>query len=144
MKHKWTRTEIKELIEEARTWIDVPFRHQGRSRAGVDCVGILGNAANARGMQLELPTDYAMQVEPQRLIAYLRTHLDEVPVSRAIPGDILLMRFVGRSTHLALRTDKGILHASTESKKVAEHGYEEMWKRRTIAAFRLPGRRVDE
>ncbi|MEE9367048.1 MAG: NlpC/P60 family protein [Dehalococcoidales bacterium] len=142
--HVWTRTEIKELIEEARTWIDVRFRHQGRTRGGVDCVGILGNCANARGMTFELPTDYTMQVDPKRLIAYLRQRLTEIPVSRMVPGDILLIRYAGRSTHLALRTDKGILHASTEFKKVVEHSYEEKWRRRTIAAFRLPGRRVDE
>lgn len=144
MGHVWTRTEIKGLIEEARTWIGVRFRHQGRSRAGVDCVGILGNSANARGMVFELPTDYDMRVDPERLIAYLRQRLAEVPVSRMVPGDILLIRYGGRSTHLALRTDKGILHASTEFKKVVEHGYEEKWRRRTIATFRLPGRRVDE
>ena len=36
-----TVTTSDEVVREARTWVGVPFRHQGRSRSGVDCGGII-------------------------------------------------------------------------------------------------------
>lgn len=142
--HTWSRKEIDELIAEARTWIDVRFRHQGRSRAGVDCIGLLAACAAKNGLKIELPTNYTMHVEPKRLIEDLRKYFEEIPVSRAIVGDMLVIRFSGRATHLVLRTDKGIIHSSSEFRKVVEHGYDEEWRRRSVVAFRLPGRYMGE
>lgn len=144
IKHTWTAHEMEQLIEEARAWMNVPFRHQGRSRKGADCIGFLGGVANRFGAALTLPTDYTLNPDPVRFKNDLQKHFQEIPVSRAIWGDLLLIRYRGKSTHLAMRTKEGIIHSSNLYKKVVEHSWEDDWKRGTIAAFRLPGRRIDE
>lgn len=143
-KHTWTKSEMIALIEEARTWINTPFRHQGRSRKGVDCIGYLAASANRFGANVELPTDYSLDVDPVRFKNDLKKHFEEIPLSRAIWGDLIVVRYQGKSTHLVLRTPEGIIHASRQYRKVVEHGFEGDWKRGAIMAFRLPGRRIDE
>ena len=31
----------REIVDAARNWVGVPYRHQGRTRNGIDCVGLL-------------------------------------------------------------------------------------------------------
>ena len=144
MTRHWSRTDIQALIAEARTWIGVPFRHQGRTRRGVDCIGFLGAVANTCGAVVTLPTDYGMDVDPARFIRGIREWLEEIPISRACEGDFLVIRFKCLGTHLVLRTDVGIIHASTSAGKVVEHNLDRTWERCALTAFRLPGRYTNE
>ena len=96
---------MREIAAIAETWIDVPFRWQGRVRAGVDCkgliVGIAAEAGRPEAQSLEaLAGDYGHKVDPLRLKAGLARLFDRVTDRQ--PGDVLLLRMGGLPQHLAI------------------------------------------
>ncbi len=46
------------FVAAARSWIGVPWAHQGRSRAGVDCIGLVVMAARDCWLQVPLDATY--------------------------------------------------------------------------------------
>jgi hypothetical protein len=47
-----------QVVSAAREWIGVPFRHQGRTRDGVDCAGVVIKVAHALGLSSFDATGY--------------------------------------------------------------------------------------
>ncbi len=126
------------FIAQARTWIGTPFRHQGRAKnVGVDCAGVLLGAAWELGLPIEDFPRYSHEPDPAVLREYLASQL--APVSPPAPGDVLLMKF-GKSppTHLALRTDIGLLHAYAPARKVVETSLDEYLASCIVQAWRFP------
>lgn len=94
-----------QIAAEAETWIDVPFKWQGRVKAGCDCKGLVAGVAKACGRPEadSLPAlagDYASKVDVARLKAGLAELFDRVDERQ--PGDVLLVRFGGAAQHLAI------------------------------------------
>src|SRR3546814_19942137 len=90
------------IVAEARAWLGVPFRHQGRAWHGVDCIGLAIEVGRSVGF---LPPDYeysvytrtpqrdAMQTELLRLAA--------VPGS-ADPGAPVVCQWFSDPHHVAI------------------------------------------
>ena len=38
----------REIVAAARDWVGVPYRHQGRTRNGIDCIGLLAERGGRR------------------------------------------------------------------------------------------------
>lgn len=126
-----------DLVAAARAWVGVPFRHQGRTRAGVDCAGLF--VAVARELGIDVPfdrTDYPWEPD-EALHRTLEGHFERVQARR--PGDILLLHFGGAPRHMALWTGGSIIHAYAPLDKVVEHRIDRRWERRIVAAYRVPG-----
>jgi cell wall-associated NlpC family hydrolase len=128
-----------EVIACARSWVGVPFRHQGRTRDGVDCIGLV--VAVARELQLLDPgvdrTDYGrlpMSGELERAIAQHCTR-----VAAAEPGALLVVRWNREPTHVALCAGETMIHALGSLGRVVEHGLRGKWPERVSATYRLPG-----
>ncbi len=101
------------LIAAARGYVGVPWRHQGRSRHGIDCVGLLVCVARDLGIPVEDVRAYEREPRAHDLTRLLRRHCTAVSAAR--PGDIVLM---GRpSTHVGILTDAhrpfGLIHVPT-------------------------------
>ena len=102
------------FIAAARTYVGVPWQHQGRSRHGVDCVGLL--VCVARDLCVPVDDDgpnYEREPRAHDLVRLLRRHCVSVADMRR--GDIVLM---GRpSTHVGILTDAhrpfGLIHVPT-------------------------------
>jgi cell wall-associated NlpC family hydrolase len=140
-----TDAEIQAMIDQARTWINVKFRHQGRSRFGVDCVGLFACVAGELGRPDPIPANYSREPDSRLLLAELRKRFEEIKINETRPGDFLVMHFenvkgVMDRRHLALRTDKGIIHSAAMYRKVTEHGLTPEWANRVVTAFRIPRR----
>ena len=138
------------VVACARQFLGVPFAHQGRSRAGLDCLGLLLVTAQAaeitfEGMataQLAVP-NYGVRPDT----AMLRQQLDRflVPIAKETraPGDIVLLQVQGLPQHLAMLSDYplagelGMIHAYAPARKVVEHRYDEAWQRNTVGCYRL-------
>ena len=93
------------IAAEAENWIDVPFRWQGRVKAGCDCKGLIAGVAKACGRTEgdsvhALAGDYHKGVDVARLKAGLAELFDQVTERQA--GDILLVRMGGKAQHLAI------------------------------------------
>lgn len=139
-----------EVVAAARRWIGTPYRHQAsRCGAGADCLGLI------RGVWREING-----AEPEKAPPYtsdwMETTGDErlwraaerlmSPARGDRPGDVLLFRMLARgpAKHLAIlaRRDDGgetIIHACS-GRAVVETLLSESWRRRVVAAFRIPRR----
>jgi cell wall-associated NlpC family hydrolase len=94
------------IAAEAETWIDTPFKWQGRVKGkGADCKGLIAGVARECGRpeadSVEaLAGDYETKVDQCRLRTGLARLFDRVSERR--PGDVLLLRLGGVAQHLAI------------------------------------------
>lgn len=131
----------EEFVARARTWLDVPFHHQGRSRLGTDCAGYIECLILEAGLAppgYSAPRNYARRPQAQ-LKQVLDEYLD--PTTKAGPGVIVLICFPQEAfaSHVAVCTGPNIIHCYERVKKVVEHGYREPWLRWTAGFYRVRG-----
>lgn len=135
------------LIVEARAWLGVPFRHQGRGRTGVDCAGFLVELMRAAG---ELPSDYTEPAnygrQPQReLFDIVQRYCKPAGTRVQFPGALVLVRWLPQSppSHVGLCTGETMIHCYQRAGGVVEHGYRGPWLRVTHSLWRMPGVRYE-
>jgi cell wall-associated NlpC family hydrolase len=130
-------TTRQQIVDEARAHLGCRWIHQGRSRAGVDCVGLVIRVAHALGLSTFDTADYSRQPDPVRMRALLAEHM--VPISRPRIGDVLLMRFEHEPQHVAIVSDIGIIHAYAQARRVVEHRLDDIWQSRIVGAYQFKG-----
>ncbi|KMS57635.1 NlpC/P60 family protein [Sphingobium cupriresistens] len=103
------------VVARARALMGVPFRLHGRSRAGLDCVGL---AALAMGREAHgaygLRSGDIERAERWLAAAGLR------PVAQGQPGDLALVRPGPLQLHLMIGTGAGFIHAHAGIGRVVE------------------------
>jgi cell wall-associated NlpC family hydrolase len=121
-----TEIYIKAFIEEARKYINTPFRHQGRDKNGLDCIGIIVVPLINLKMidKSEDSTKYKRYGLSKNLISILLKYCEIVEKINLRPGDIILFS-KQNSQHLAIYTGTGIIHANNLVGKVVEHSLSE-------------------
>jgi cell wall-associated NlpC family hydrolase len=132
------------LIAEARTYLSPPvrFRHQGRSRRGVDCAGLLLVSMAAIGRPIADLEAYGREPLGGGLRAMMVANLGEpVPKESMQPGDMVLMRFRGEPTHVGLLGDYlygglSLIHTFAQIRKVVEHRLDDEWNDYVLEVFR--------
>lgn len=132
-------TTVETVIAEARSWLGVPFLHQGRSRDGVDCVGLV--IAVCRNCGLVTPDfdtgTYGRLPANDMLRSSIAEHCE--PLSSPRPGCLLVIRWSRQASHVALCLGETMVHAYERIGTVVEHGYRGRWLRMTDSAWTLPG-----
>jgi hypothetical protein len=122
----------------ARALVGRPFRPQGRGAAGLDCVGVVIEAAGAAGIRVAVRRDL-----PLRGLRYEDAELllreagcVVLPVRASRAGDLLVRVPATRQVHLAVRTHGGIVEAHAGLRRVVERPLpaNEVWQ----ACWRLP------
>lgn len=129
-----------DIVEEARTYLGVPWVHQGRSRDGIDCAGLPCLVARAvRGYTFDI-ANYAAQAQDETMLALCAEHMDRVPMEELAPGHVVVMRFQNQR-HIGIIGDYpgalSLIHAASNHGKVVEHRLDSVWRRLCIAAFAL-------
>ena len=137
-----------EIVTTARQFTGCPWRHQGRSREGVDCLGLVLLVAHELALTDFDTRDYARQAKDESMLEQCREHLIEIPRPDARPGDVPVMSF-GNNRHIGFFGDYlhgglSIIHAFSHSpRKVVEHRFTDDWlrgyKASLLACFRFPG-----
>jgi NlpC/P60 family putative phage cell wall peptidase len=134
-----------QLIEDARTWLGTPYRHQGSIKGlGCDCVGFLAEVAVETRLitpqlRAEFPTDYSRQPSAGELRRLTSRHLRLVLFDSRAPGDIVLMRFAEEPQHLGMLTAREpdyVIHCA--EKGVVEHRLDSVWRARIVRVYRFP------
>jgi cell wall-associated NlpC family hydrolase len=127
-----------DVIRTAREWLGVPFRHQGRSRHGVDCVGLVLGVYRELGVSLPDDAVYPREMRGQALYDIAGHYFAEVDNREA--GDILRYSVAGFPTpHIAIDAGDTIIHAFYKHGRVVE---QLEWKRGPITfqqAYRFNG-----
>lgn len=129
-----------DVIEAARKYLGVPFKHQGRSPLGLDCVGLVILVCRTLGLRpgRPAPQDYG-RMPTAALLAQVRKHCIELEAPE--PGCMILIRFPREllCQHAALCTGQNLIHAYSTSRKVVEHGYRMHWVKWTHSYWWLQG-----
>lgn len=123
------------IVETARSYLGVRWKHQGRTREGIDCVGLLVLVAHE--LRLTTYDTRAYSRRPKNTV--FLDHFDKAGASRlaiqdATIGDIAIFEQAGYPCHAGLLTSNGIIHASMPRRKVVE----EKLPGDIIAAYRYP------
>lgn len=111
--------ERARIVACARTWQGVRFRHQGQTRRGVDCIGLMMALGRELGTWTLANDDplvkewlgYPRIPNPERLMAALDRHLTRVPVAAMQSADIALFRGNRWPQHLGLIDGDRIIHS---------------------------------
>jgi len=130
------------VIECARSMIGTPYRHQGRSRSAVDCIGLLVVV----GLELKLfelrdliPANYS----PRPMDGLLEKRVGEICeyTREAVPGCVALFKWArtAPAAHCAAVGEGTIIHAYQTVGRVVEHGFRGKWPSRVHSYYRLPG-----
>ena len=126
------------VITEARSWVGVKFRHQGRTRNGVDCVGLPIVIFQSLGLippRFEI-TNYG-RTPSGELEGRIVSHC--TPLDRAAPGALVVIAWTQAAAHVAICTGDTLIHAYESVGRVIEHGYRGRWIRLTHSVWGLPG-----
>lgn len=139
--------DASDLVVQARTWLGVPFRHQGRGRAGLDCAGFVVALLKAAG---ELPSNYTEPANYGRtpapeLIEVVRQYCIQGARAPGFAGALVLIRWPRDRlpSHVGLCTGDTLIHCYQREGGVVEHGYRGPWVRVTHSLWRLPGVRYE-
>ena len=140
---------VKQVIDEARTWVETPFLHQGRIKGrGADCVGLIIGVAHALGLTEFDYREYGRIPVPEKMGQILEDNLIKVDSSEIQPGCVLWLSFI-KPRHLALLTDNNtIIHINERIAprkrgelrgRCVEHVLDDAWKRRIVQVYKIPG-----
>jgi cell wall-associated NlpC family hydrolase len=120
------------FVEEARSFLGVPWKHLGRSRAGIDCVGLLMVAGERAGIVQKFEfTAYSRNPNGAGLLVEFDKYCNQKPLTEARPGDILITRdhSVAMPCHCGIidrRFDElRLIHAYARARRVVESRLED-------------------
>lgn len=131
------------VIEHARSYIGTRWKHQGRTREGVDCVGLIVNSMIANGKPVDDFTGYTRRPSSDKFLTYF---LDRGGVytkkQNVAEGDILIFSEKSYPCHVGFYSIKNgnphLLHAHLPKRKVVEEPFAEIWHKKLVAVITLP------
>lgn len=131
----------QEFIEAARGWLGVRWLHQGRNRAGVDCVGLLLVAAADVGIELPDMPGYRRSPNPELFVTHIRNN--SLPVSAPEPGTFGVFRDGNQPCHVGIFAERDgnltLIHAYAGTGKVMEELFLHDWPRRLVEVRAIEG-----
>lgn len=142
---------MTDIVRVARTWMEVPYLHQGRNRLGVDCVGFPMAVYRELGVQIEDFRAYGLEADPADLLRRIEDALGApvavapVRMSDLCAGDIVVFHFpkVGTPRHLAIIADRvggglNFMESNGNARRVVERRMDERYLARVTHVFRRP------
>jgi len=119
----------EKIVQEARSWLDTPFRHgAGVKGAGCDCAHLITEVYFALGLipKIEFPIygpDWWRHAEdPERyIVEAAKKYFDEIKAAEAQPGDWVTLYMGKAFAHCAIITGpKTVVEAWPSRSKVSE------------------------
>lgn len=128
----------QDVAAQALLYLGAPYLHKGRSRNGLDCIGLAIVVGKDLGLlSVESEPDYGEPPDPDALRAAMDAYT--VPASIDAVGSILLFRFVREPQHVAIRTEYGIVHCYARAGRVVQTTFDASWRKRFISAHKFKG-----
>ncbi len=132
-------------MEETRTWLGVPWRHQGRRRSGIDCAGLPAVVAASLGLSDYDHVNYPRRPDGTFLRFFERGGCVRISPRDADEGDVLIFSNSGTVTHCGIRSthhgQPAVIHAYARRRMVVEETLEAAASvvGRPTHAYRMPG-----
>lgn len=130
-----------DIVTEARSWIDVPYQHQGRTRNGIDCLGLLVMIARRFDVTDYDELTYSRNPSGARMRRLLSLHLQPISIAEAGVGDVLHLAAGNEPQHVAIisRVDPlYFIHATSEFGRVVEQRIDDAGVRAVRGVYRVP------
>lgn len=134
-----------DVLALARTYLGCPWKHRGRTRTGIDCVGLLIVVGKEFGLHNYLDdVAYRRLSVGSDLIKPFVEHCDRIPdLNKLCSGDILVMRDTLFPQHVVMVAEESgrlsIVHATVHRGAVVEEAMTEDWRRKIISGFKFRG-----
>ena len=140
-------TREKQIIAAARSYLGVPFQHQGRSRLGLDCLGLLvciARDCNLRqgGVLLSECDETTYGHYPDAHDLKRRLELVLSPCSSPALGSVVLLSHDGAARHLGIvanytasAEEYSLIHAYAPARCVVEHRLDASWRKRIAQCY---------
>lgn len=118
----------EDIVLEARSWVGVPYRERGRSRRGVDCLGLLVMLGRSFDVAHEDEAVYtSWPTDERRLAQRLEQYLTPLPPDAIAPGVIGMFTQTRLPAHVGVFTEKHgvihLIHARMNPRRVVEEAY---------------------
>lgn len=133
------------IVAEARSWVGTPWRHQGRTREGVDCAGLIVKVAHGLGVSDFDRRDYERIASDESMRETCAEHMTPIELNELAPGDVVVMN-LQQQRHIAFLGDYtggrlSLIHAlgPKHPSRVAEHRMDLAWRAKIMSAYRFPG-----
>lgn len=137
-----------QIVAEARSWLGVPWRHQGRSRVAIDCAGLLECVGKATGaIDYTGPVDYRRESNGAKFLRHFaRAGCREKSAALARDGDILVFVIVGGALprHCGIRATRAgvptFIHSygAPSWRQVIEEDLAGLWLSKLVACWQYP------
>ncbi len=132
------------IVAEARSWLGAPWLHQGRTRRGIDCAGLITTVGKDLGLMTYDTLNYGRRTQGTAFLKHFQVQLDQKGLDEALPGDILLFRDGSFPCHASIVGERTgghtIIHAHALMRKVVEdYLHQSDWLDRRVACFEYRG-----
>lgn len=130
-----------DIAKEARTWVGTRYQHMGRTREGIDCVGLVLKVAEPFGLHTYADdVAYSRESKGQELMQPFKQHMDRISIGRVEPGDVVLFREGPFPQHCGIVVEDAgrlfIVHAEARARRATITALDSMYEN-AIAAFRF-------
>ena len=130
------------IVEEARKYLGVRYRHQGRNMHGLDCAGLIIVVGNKLGLMDYDITNYPRRSSGDTFCGYfVEAGFQHIPLHSALPGDVVLTRDRDLPCHCGFVSEKrgklSFIHSTLMRRKVVEEPLE-YWEPKVTATLRFP------
>lgn len=141
------RVDGKDIVEAARAWKGTRFHHLGRSKDGIDCIGLLVVVAEDVGhpcgtaARCQLPA-YGRIPRPDIIDPLLRRYFKKDEKNNLEPGDVLLFRIKAQPQHTAIYAERDglpyMIHAYHPERRVVEQRLSPDWEAQIRSVWKWP------
>lgn len=116
------------IVDTARSYLDVPWHHVGRSRGGVDCVGLVIMVCHELGIPYEDQRTYTRGPQVQNFLAAIRSQTNPAAdFNFRRPGQLAIFRQTIFPMHIGILAKDAygsltVIHAAAKHRRVVEEG----------------------
>jgi len=135
------------IVQIARSWLGTPFKHQGRTKRGLDCAGLIilvGKELKVLAPEFDEKNYPRRSPHSEEFMHFFIKHLDKKHKKDIMPGDVLILKEPLFPCHCGIAGERHgkltVIHSHAPSRKVIEEYYEvDGWKDKHVMTFEYPG-----
>jgi cell wall-associated NlpC family hydrolase len=141
----WTSSRSEEelraeIVALAKTYLGTPWRHQGRTRQSIDCVGLPIVVGRELGLHSYPDTlRYSRLSTGPELLKPFEEHCNRIrDLSGLLPGDIVIFKDTLFPQHVGIMSSKtNVIHATVHKRRVVEEPLVGDFRRQLLRGYRF-------